>query len=84
MSQDKINTLFAGRKLIIATKHKKEQVIAPVLSKALHVECVNDPTLDTDMLGTFTGEIERIDDVLLTARNKCRMAMETSRIVSSR
>jgi len=75
MSSDKIKELFAGRKLIIATKHKKEQVIAPVLAEALHVECINDSTLDTDSLGTFTGEIERLDDVLETARKKCRMAM---------
>ena len=78
MNRDKIKTLFAGRKLIIATKHNKEEVLAPVLSIVLNVECINDPTLDTDRLGTFTGEIERIDDVLVTARNKCQMAMEAS------
>ena len=33
---------------------------------------------DTDVLGTFTGEIERVHDPVTTARNKCHMAMELS------
>ncbi|PBQ30591.1 hypothetical protein CNR22_01985 [Sphingobacteriaceae bacterium] len=78
MRKDRIKEVFAGRKLIIATKHRKEQVISPVLNKALHVECLHDATLDTDSLGTFTGEVERLDDVLETARKKCRMAMQLS------
>jgi hypothetical protein len=68
--------MFKGRNLIIATKHKKEKVIAPVLEKELGVKCFVDPDLDTDELGTFTGEIERKDDPVTTARKKCYMAME--------
>ena len=70
--------LFTGRKLVIATKHKKEQVISPILTKALNVLCITDEKIDTDVLGTFTGEVERLDDVLETARTKCRMAMDIS------
>jgi hypothetical protein len=76
MNRDKINELFAGRKLFIATKHKKEAVISPILIDLLGVECIIDPIIDTDSLGTFTGEVERIDDVLETARKKCRMGMK--------
>ncbi len=36
------------------------------------------PDLDTDNLGTFSGEVERKDDVVDTLRKKCRMAMELS------
>jgi hypothetical protein len=68
--------MFEGRNLIIATKHKKENVIAPVVEKELNVKCLVAKDLDTDLLGTFTGEIERKDDPLTTARNKCFMAME--------
>ncbi len=72
------NVLFSGRKLIIATKHKKERVISPIFTEALAVICFTDDRLDTDELGTFTGEIERLDNVLGTARKKCMMAMELS------
>lgn len=68
--------MFNGRNLLIATKHQKERVIAPILEKELGLRCFIDPTLDTDKLGTFTGEIERKDDPITTARNKCLMAME--------
>jgi len=69
-------TLFEGRPLIIATKHRKESVIAPILEDELGVKCFTDPTFDTDTLGTFSGEIERINDPLETARLKCLKAME--------
>jgi hypothetical protein len=68
--------MFNGRKLIIATKHKKESVIAPILEKGLGVRCFTDETFDTDTLGTFTGEIERKLDPMATARQKCLLAME--------
>ncbi len=70
--------MFAERKLIIATKHQKEQVIAPILEKELGVTCFTDPALDTDILGTFTGEVARYDDPVTTARKKCYRAMEIS------
>ena len=60
--------MFEGRKLLIATKHKKEIVIAPILEKELGVTCFVAPDLDTDELGTFTGEVERRDDPFTTAR----------------
>jgi hypothetical protein len=69
------NNFFKGRRLLIATKHKKERVIAPILEKELGVNCfVTD--IDTDKFGTFTGEIERKEDAISTARNKCLLAME--------
>ena len=40
-------------KVVIATKHKKEEVIAPILEKELGVICVTPIGLDTDKLGTF-------------------------------
>lgn len=68
--------MFEDRNLIIATKHKKEDVIAPILEKELGVKCFVSSDLDTDLLGTFTGEIERKEDPVSSARNKCYMAME--------
>ena len=68
--------MFQGRKVIIATKHQKESVIAPILEKELGVTCFTDETFDTDALGTFTGEIEREFDPVATAREKCLRAMK--------
>ena len=68
--------IFEGRRLIIATKHKKESVIAPLIEKHLGVHCFVPTDFDTDKLGTFTGEIERKNDALTTVRQKCLLAME--------
>lgn len=70
--------MFSGRKLVIATMHGKEKVIAPLLENALGVTCIVPASLNTDLLGTFTGEKEREDDPLTTARKKCLLAMEAT------
>lgn len=75
-SPEKLKKIFAGRTLLIATKHKKEKVIAPILEKELGVLCIVSENFDTDTLGTFTGEIDRKDDPLTTVKNKCLLAME--------
>jgi ribosomal protein S27AE len=68
--------MFSGRELVVATKHQKEKVIAPIIEHALGVKCIVPGGLDTDLLGTFSGEVERVDDPIATARKKCLMAME--------
>ena len=67
---------FKGRNLLIATMHKKETVIAPVLEKMLGVKCITAEKINTDLLGTFTGEVARKADPLHTAIDKCEMAMQ--------
>jgi hypothetical protein len=68
--------MFSGRKMVIATMHGKEDVIAPILEKTLGVNCVVPAHFNTDELGTFTGEIERMEDPVATARKKCLLALE--------
>ena len=68
--------MFKGRHLLIATMHEKEKVIAPILEKELGVKSLVAINLNTDELGTFTGEFERKDDPITTARKKCFLAME--------
>lgn len=68
--------MFNGRKLCIATMHQKEKVIAPLLENFLGVKCILPANLNTDFFGTFSGEIEREDNALTTARKKCLVAME--------
>jgi hypothetical protein len=70
--------MFEGRKLIIATKHHKELVLGPLFEEALQVQVAISEKLDTDLLGTFSGEVERTGDPLSVARKKCEMAMHLS------
>jgi len=63
--------------VVIATQHKKEQVIAP-LFKELGIEPLVLPDFDTDQFGTFAGEVERKQDALATARLKIQQALALS------
>lgn len=68
--------MFDGRKLLIATKHDKEKVIAPLFEKELGVCCFVSDKFDSDTLGTFSGEVPRKDDALTTLRKKCLLGMD--------
>lgn len=68
--------MFKGRSLLIATKHKKEQIISPIFENEFGVTCFVPDHFDTDVLGTFTGEVERIADPITTAKQKCELAMD--------
>jgi len=68
--------MFKGRDLLIASMHEKEKVIGPILEKELGVKSLVAINLNTDALGTFTGEFDRKDDPITTARKKCLLAME--------
>ena len=68
--------MFKGRNIVLATKHGKENVMAPLLEKELGLNCFLATDLDTDLLGTFSGEVERKKNSLETARDKCLLAME--------
>lgn len=66
---------YQGATIILATKHAKSFGIVPPFWKHLQasvLECV----LDTDSLGTFSGEIERKGNALECARRKCEWALE--------
>ncbi|MEL7053048.1 MAG: DUF6671 family protein [Cyanobacteria bacterium J06588_5] len=67
---------FANRTVVIATMHRKEQVIAPLLTSALAVKTLVPPDFNTDDFGTFTRDIDRPADQLTTARLKATAALE--------
>lgn len=68
---------YAGQRAVLATKHGKLACIAPSLRQAgLAVEAV---AVDTDNLGTFTGEIPRTAPPLDTAVAKARLGMAATR-----
>ncbi len=56
--------------------HRKEKVIAPLVHKHLGVKTIIGHDVNTDLFGTFSGEIERQDDVLTTLQKKCLEGME--------
>jgi hypothetical protein len=68
--------MFNGRTLLIATKHRKESVIAPILENGLGVSCYVPSNFDTDVFGTFSGEIKRKYSAVETVRKKCLAAMD--------
>ena len=81
-----MKNVFAGRKLTIATMHGKEKVIGPILSEATGVIVNVAEGFNTDIFGTFTGEIEREADALTVARRKCLAAAamtETTLVLAS-
>lgn len=71
---------FQDKTCLIVTKHQKELVIAPILKAELGLNCVLNEAIDTDSLGTFTGEIERLKDPLSTVKDKCMLGMHLSNI----
>lgn len=73
---DHLETLYKNRNLLVATMHGKEKIIEPVLSKYLGVSCYLPGNFNTDVFGTFSGEIERKHDPLTTVRQKCYEAMD--------
>nr|MBA2680548.1 hypothetical protein [Ktedonobacteraceae bacterium] len=69
---------YAGRLASLATKHGKERQIARPLHAALNLDIYVPPTIDTDLLGTFTGEILRHGSTAQVVLQKAHMGMEIS------
>lgn len=67
--------IFLNRTLVIATGHRKEAVLKPILEEALGVTCQVPTDFDSDRFGTFSGEVDREYDPVSTAREKCLLAM---------
>lgn len=70
-------THYRGRVAAMATKHDKTTLVRPVLAEILELDVV-EVEVDTDALGTFSGEIERIASPRDTAIAKARMGMDAS------
>ncbi len=69
---------FKGRKAVIATKHSKETVMQPLLNEHLGIDCFTIPGFDTDVFGTFAGEVERVLSPIDTLRAKINAALDMS------
>ncbi len=62
----------------LATMHGKEAAIGPAMQAHLGLSVVTPPNLDTDVLGTFTGEIPRVGTMREVAVRKARLGMRAS------
>jgi len=62
----------------LLTRHEKESVIAPALHQTPGMQVRSVSSIDTDLFGTFSGEIERPDPPAETAIRKARCAIEVS------
>ena len=67
-----ITSYFKDRSAVIANKHSKERVMAPILEEALGLKIIVPKEIDTDQFGTFTLDIPRKGSQLDAARNKAQ------------
>lgn len=66
---------YFGKTAVLTTMHGKVEAIRLPLKAGLGLEVIGTSEIDTDSLGTFTGEIERVGSPLETARQKARLGM---------
>jgi hypothetical protein len=71
---------FHNRFLLIATRHGKEKVMGPLLQDSIGVKYFTSDEVDSDMFGTFTGEVPRPDNPIETLRKKCLHFMEVCNV----
>ena len=70
---------YRNQPAILTTKHDKLSLIAPSMQSEVDLE-VTDINLDTDQLGTFSGEISRSGSPLETAIAKAKLGIEATGI----
>lgn len=66
---------YTGQRIGLATMHEKERALGPAFRRVLGAEIVV-PAIDTDTLGTFSGEVPRPDALVETALLKAEMLFE--------
>lgn len=70
--------LYRGTTICYATKHRKENQSRRLIRAALGAELYAPPSLNTDTLGTFTGETPRTGKPTDVVKKKCLMGLEAS------
>nr|WP_223805576.1 DUF6671 family protein [Pseudanabaena sp. UWO310] len=67
---------FRERLAVIATMHRKEMAIAPILQTALGINSIIPPEFNSDLFGTFTRDIDRPANQIETAKLKAQRALD--------
>ena len=70
---------YSGKRIILTSKHEKLKLIKPSFDRYIDCE-ISEIDLDTDQLGTFSGEIERVSPPRETAIHKARLGMASTGI----
>jgi Zn finger protein HypA/HybF involved in hydrogenase expression len=65
-----------NRFAVLATMHRKEQAIAPLLEQELGIKTIVPPNLNTDIFGTFTRNVKRLGTQIEAARAKAVKAID--------
>lgn len=68
---------YAGKRVVVTTKHDKLRLIKPVFDQLVGCDLF-ESKMDTDQLGTFSGEIERMAPPHETAIVKARLGMNST------
>lgn len=68
---------YASKRVVLTTKHDKLKLIKPAFDQFIGCDLF-EANLDTDQLGTFTGEIERIAPPRETAIAKAKLGMNAT------
>lgn len=66
---------YFGREVVLTSKHFKRPMIEPSFRELLDIKII-ECSADTDVLGTFSGEIERKLPPLETALQKARLGLD--------
>ena len=68
---------YRHERIGLATIHGKDLAVAPPFRRLLGAEIVTAPDVDTDSLGTFSGEIARPAPIVETCALKAELAFQT-------
>jgi hypothetical protein len=69
---------YFGREVALATKHGKQKAIARPFKHALGISLVTPEHIDTDLLGTFSGEVAREGSPREVCERKARMGITST------
>lgn len=75
MGKLNVESLYKNTRIILTTKHQKSSAIGPVFSEMLGATII-EKNLDTDSLGTFSGEISRKGSAYDCVKEKCLWGLE--------
>lgn len=65
---------YRNQRIALATIHDKDRALAPAFRRVLGADVLVAPAVDTDSLGTFSGEIPRPAPLVETCLQKAEMA----------
>ena len=75
-----VQSNYLGQKVAFLTQHGKQDLVRAPLEAALGCQIVHTEGYDTDQLGTFTREVDRLGSQLEAARIKAKIGMALTQV----